>query len=108
MIERIGARSTFRVSPQSSIDNQKCRSVVEATARRAVARSLFSFLLSNFNFLLFKIGEDRVDVHDESRNEACMFGAAPPGSAAHRSEQAAQERSGSQFESALWKNTALR
>src|ERR1700681_1136655 len=54
------------------------------------------------------LGEQRVDVSDEPRNEACMFGAAPPGSAALRSEQVAQERSGRQFESPLWKNTALR
>src|SRR5437868_15523435 len=54
------------------------------------------------------LGEHGVDVQDESRNEARMFSAAPPGFAAHRSEQAAQVRSGRQFESPLWKNTALR
>ena len=54
------------------------------------------------------LGAHCVDVSDESGNEAGMFGAAPPGSAAHRSEHAAQERSGDQFESPLWKNTTLR
>jgi len=54
------------------------------------------------------LGEHRVDVSDETRNEACMFGAAPPGFAAFRSEQAAQVRSDRQFESPFWKNTALR
>ena len=37
-----------------------------------------------------------------------MFGAAPPGLATRRSEQAAQERSSRRFESPLRKNTALR
>src|SRR2546423_6288256 len=37
-----------------------------------------------------------------------MFGAVPPSSAAHRSEQAAQVRSNRQFESPLRENTALR
>ncbi len=40
------------------------------------------------------LGKHRVDVSDEPRNEATTFGAAPPGSAALRSEQAAQVRSG--------------
>src|SRR5437763_13278556 len=53
------------------------------------------------------LGEYGVDIQDERRNEARMFGAAPPGFAAHRSEQAAQVRSGRQFESPLWKNAAL-
>src|SRR5437868_12303643 len=47
------------------------------------------------------LGEDRVDIGDKPRNEASVFGAAPPGSAAHRFEQAAQVRSGRQFESPL-------
>jgi hypothetical protein len=54
------------------------------------------------------IGEYGVDIQDEPRHEARIFGAAPPGFAAHRSEQAAQVRSDRQFESPLWKNTALR
>src|SRR5438270_8935055 len=53
------------------------------------------------------LSEHGVDVQDEPRNETRMFGAAPPGFAAHRSEQAAQVRSGRQFESPLWKNSAL-
>src|SRR5207249_10280861 len=54
------------------------------------------------------LGEYGVDIQDEPRNEARMFGAAPPGFAAHRSEQTAQVRSDRQFESPFGKNTALR
>ena len=54
------------------------------------------------------LGEHRVDVRDECRNEARMFGATPPGAAAHRPEHAAQECAARQFESSLWKDTALR
>ena len=54
------------------------------------------------------LGEHGVDVQDEPRNEARMFGAAPPGPATRRSEQAAQECPSRRFESPLRKDTALR
>jgi len=54
------------------------------------------------------LGEHGVDVQDEPRNEARMFGAAPPGPATRRPEQAAQEWSSRRFESPLRKDTALR
>src|SRR5690349_12719800 len=54
------------------------------------------------------LGEHGVDVSDEPGNEARMFGAAPPGPAARRRENAAQECPCRRFESPLWKNTALR
>src|SRR5438477_11934725 len=54
------------------------------------------------------LGEHGVDVQDEPRNEARMFGAAPPGPATRRPEQVAQEWSSRRFESPLRKDTALR
>ena len=52
--------------------------------------------------------EHGVDVHDEPRNEACMSGAAPPGAAAHRPEQFAQEWPSRRLEGPFRKDTALR
>ena len=54
------------------------------------------------------LGEHGVDVQDKPGNEARMFGAAPPGFAAHCSEQAAQECPSRRFESPLRKDTAQR
>src|SRR5436190_18201088 len=54
------------------------------------------------------LGEHGVDVQDKPGNEARMFGAVPPGFAAHCSEQAAQECPSRRFESPLRKDTALR
>jgi len=54
------------------------------------------------------LGEHRGDVRDEFRNEARMFSTAPPGTAARRPEQTAQECSARNFESPLWQDTALR
>lgn len=53
-------------------------------------------------------GEDGVDVHHEPRNEARIFGAAPPGPATCRAEHVAQEWPSRRFESSLRKDTALR
>jgi len=52
--------------------------------------------------------EDGVDIHDEPRREARLFGAAPPPPATYRSEQATQVCSTRQFESPLREDTTLR
>src|SRR6266478_8685613 len=54
------------------------------------------------------LGEHGVDVQDEPRREADMFGAAPPSPATCRFEQAGQEWPSRRFESPLRKDTALR
>src|SRR5919109_1217198 len=54
------------------------------------------------------LGEHGVDVKDEPRREANMFGLAPPVLTTRRSEQGAQECSSCRFESPLRKNTPLR
>src|SRR5437762_11611793 len=54
------------------------------------------------------LGEHGVDVRDEPRREANLFGFAPPALATRRSEQGAQECSTCRFESPLRKNSALR
>jgi len=54
------------------------------------------------------LGEQGVDVQDEPRREARLFGAAPPSPPTRRSEQAAQVCSTRQFESPLREDTALR
>jgi hypothetical protein len=53
-------------------------------------------------------GEQGVDVRDEPRNEARMFGAAPPDFAMRRLKQAVEECSTRRFESSLRKDTAFR
>ena len=52
--------------------------------------------------------EHGVNIHDELRREARLFGAAPPPRATCRSEQATQVYSTRQFESPLREDTALR
>ena len=87
-------------------------------AGRCTARSSASQFLRVMAFLVHRNGrsavrfgvlrEHGVDVHDEPRNEARMFGAAPPGPATRRPEQFAQEWPSRRFESPLRKDTALR
>src|SRR6476646_7992349 len=54
------------------------------------------------------LGEHGVDVRDESRMEADMFGFAPPALAARRPEQGVQECSACRLESSLREDTTLR
>src|SRR5882757_3781960 len=65
-----------------------------------------ALLFTTADTLLFL--EQCVDFSDKSRNEADMFGAAPPGLAALGMEQIADHHSGRCFESSLRKDTALR
>src|SRR5689334_21974914 len=71
--------------------------------------SAFRLSLSLFSSLRSRaLGEHRVNVNDECGDEANMFGALPPRSAARGSEHDAQQSACCQFESSRRKDSALR